>query len=251
MSRTLEFLHASSQGTGLPDPISRWLKDDWKVKHITLDVLSRRKVLPDFFWLDLGEVEEPHHYLDYWTTLSTLQAKSDPSALIFISGHALSHDFHGRVLHDVFQALRPSSVEIDLAGQPDILAALEKFQALRRAKTAVHVPNADLRADSGRLSAKNIAQLFDVTLTELGEWIDRNKAALSKTPDADTIQPLLEPLAQIAFYRKALGDDASFRKWLRTGHELLEGKTPLAWIKEGRSQQVAEFVEDALTGQPT
>jgi len=112
------------------------------------------------------------------------------------------------------------------------------------------VPNADLREDSGRLSAKKIAQLFDVTLTELGEWIDRKKAALSKTPDANNIQPLLEPLAQIAFYRKALGDDASFRKWLRTGHELLEGKAPLAWIKEGRSRQVAEFVEDALTGQP-
>jgi hypothetical protein len=265
-----EFVHASVKASVIPAPVLRWLGSDWEITESKLDDLSAWDKLPTFTWLDFGTINDPRHYAKCWETLGGLQKKSDPLCRIMISGVAPSADLHGRVLRDVFERLNPLGVEVDLAGKPDVLAALVKFEAIRKDATETmkvirslrrhrtetetrnaEVPNADIRAESGNLSAKTIAELFGVTLTELGAWIDRKKAALSKTPDAESIQSLLEPLAQIAFYRKVLGDDATFRKWLRTEHELLQQKSPLHWIKEGKAREVAEFVEDALTGQPT
>lgn len=269
MTKLLEFVHASSESNRTPDSVRRQLEDGWHVKQSQLAAVSKWKTLPAFTWVDLGRVGDPVGYAPYWRTLAGLQEKSEFASHIFISGIAPSAKLHARVVQDVFHALNPLSVDVDLAGNPDIVAALAKFEAVRRTPVASPrrktvqptklrpteikdaVPNADLRVESGNLSAKNISELFGVTLTELGAWIARKKAALSKTPDSEAIQPLLEPLAHIAFYRKALGDDATFRKWLRTEHELLERKSPLHWIKHGRIREVAEFVEDALTGQPT
>lgn len=270
MPELLEFVHASPESNQIPSSVRRCLDAGWNVKRSRLDSVSTWKTLPAFTWLDLGRVSNPISYAQYWSTLAGLQEKSGPISHIFISGVAPSTELHDRVLQDVFRTLNPLSVEVDLAGNPDVVAALAKFQAVRREPSASNllkafrkmkthrtetirreVPNADLRLESGNLSAKSMAELFGVTLTELGEWIGRKKAALSKTPDSKGIQPLLEPLARIAFYRKALGDDASFRKWLRTEHELLEQKSPMHWIKSGRTREIAEFVEDALTGQPT
>lgn len=265
-----EFVHASVRSSQIPDPVRRWLGSHWEIMESRLDDVSTWEKLPTFTWLDFGIISDSHRYAKYWETLGGLQKKSDPLCRIMISGVASSAELHGRVLHDVFERLNPLGVEVDLEGKPDVLAALVKFEAVRKDTTELtkvvrllrrhrtetetryaEVPNADIRAESGNLSAKMIAELFGVKLTEVGEWIDRKKAALSKTPDAESIQPLLEPLAQIAFYRKVLGDDATFRKWLRTDHELLQQKSPLHWIKEGKAREVAEFVEDALTGQPT
>jgi hypothetical protein len=268
MSQPLQFVHASVAAAQIPFPVRKWLGPQWQVKRSELDALSTWKTLPAFTWVDLGKIGNPNAYASYWNALAGLQQKSPDASRIFISGLASSPALHEQVLHDVFDVLDPMNVDVDLAGHPDVVAALAKFEAVRRepgatksveavrekrrdAPQSLHVPNADLRVESGKLSAKNIAAVFGVTLTELGEWIDRKKAALSKTPDSESIQPLLDPLAQIAFYRNALGDDATFRKWLRTEHELLEQKSPLHWIKAGKIREVAEFVEDALTGQPT
>jgi Protein of unknown function (DUF2384) len=50
--------------------------------------------------------------------------------------------------------------------------------------------------------------------------------------------------------RVALSDE-DFRKWLPMPNDLLDGKTPLALIAQGKWQLVADYVADMITGSPS
>jgi hypothetical protein len=108
----------------------------------------------------------------------------------------------------------------------------------------------DLRSDSGKLSAKLIADLYKVPQTDLANWLGKKKQGISKTPDADSLQKSLEYFERIARLRIALSDE-DFRKWLRMRNELLDGATPLELIAQGKLQLVVDFVADMITGSPT
>lgn len=109
---------------------------------------------------------------------------------------------------------------------------------------------ADLRTSSGRLSANRVAGAFGVSVAELAALLGRNRQAVSKTPDADSLQPLLRPFERIARLRVTLSNDA-FRKWLHIANDQLGKRTPLELIREGKVKVIAELVEDMLTGSPT
>jgi len=158
----------------------------------------------------------------------------------------------------------PSNVVADLVGQPDLSAAVAKFFAQRNSSATrltpaakptnppVRVPNADLRSTRGRLSIKAIAELFGMDVIEIGRLIGRNnKAALSKTPDTESLQDLIKPYADIALLRSADFGDEQFRKWLNASNEHMQNRAPIEWIREGRVQDVAGFVYGILTGQPS
>ena len=82
--------------------------------------------------------------------------------------------------------------------------------------------------------------------------LSRNKQTVSKTPDAEGLQPGLRDFERIAQLRVPLGGDAGvFRKWLRTPTRLLENSAPLELIESGHVKGVADFVEDMLAGSPT
>ena len=51
--------------------------------------------------------------------------------------------------------------------------------------------------------------------------------------------------------RLVTGNDAGFRKWLRTPNELLENASPLELVAKGEWQVIADYVDDTLTGAPT
>lgn len=110
---------------------------------------------------------------------------------------------------------------------------------------------ADLREASGKLSAKRVTGLFGLSLTQFASLLGRNKQTVSKTPDAETLQAGLREFERIARLRGPLGGDAEFRQWLRTPSPLLENRTPLELVRAGQAPQVADFVEDMLTGSPT
>ena len=74
---------------------------------------------------------------------------------------------------------------------------------------------------------------------------------MSKTPDADSLQPALGYFERVARMRLVTGNDAGFRKWLRTPNELLENASPLQLLAKGEWQVMADYVDDALTGAPT
>jgi hypothetical protein len=107
----------------------------------------------------------------------------------------------------------------------------------------------DLRLENGRLSAQRVAGLYGIPLNELAGWLGRSRQALHKTPDAEALQPALAFFERVARLRMRLTDD-DFRKWLRVPNELLEDQRPLDLLANGQWQELADFVDDMLTGSP-
>ena len=99
------------------------------------------------------------------------------------------------------------------------------------------------------LSAKLISDLYEISTTQLARWLGKTKQTLFKTPDADSVQAGLEYFERIARLRVAMSE-ADFRKWLRTPNSLLDDKTPLELIFNGKGQIVADLVADMITGRP-
>jgi hypothetical protein len=109
----------------------------------------------------------------------------------------------------------------------------------------------DLRLANGNLSADRVAKLFGIPLSRLAEWLGRTKQAVSKTPDADSLQDALGYFERIARLRLATRGDAEFRQWLRTSHPAVAGKNPLELLARGKWQSLADLVDDILSGTPS
>lgn len=111
-------------------------------------------------------------------------------------------------------------------------------------------PTTDLREPTGRLSARRVAELFDLSLSQLAALLGRNKQTVAKTPDAEALQAGLRDFGRVAGLRVALDGNEAFRHWLRTPTRPLEGHSPRELIDAGRVRVVADLVEDMLTGSP-
>jgi len=98
----------------------------------------------------------------------------------------------------------------------------------------VMTATADLRVAEGNLSAERVAKLFGVSLSQLAAWLGRSRQAMSKTPDADSLQPALSYFERVARLRLMTGSDAEFRKWLRMPHPEIAGKNPLGLLAAGQ-----------------
>ena len=108
----------------------------------------------------------------------------------------------------------------------------------------------DMRAESGKLSANKVASVFGLSVAELAKLVGRTRQTASKTPDADSLQPLLQPFERVARVRAVLSPN-DFRKWLHLANDELDGRTPFELIREGKVAVVADLVEDMLTGSPS
>jgi hypothetical protein len=126
------------------------------------------------------------------------------------------------------------------AEQPDPLGKLKRVIAATY----------DLRVKSGKLSANNVASVLGLSVAELATLVGRTRQALSKTPDADSLQVLLQPFERVARLRAVLSKD-DFRRWLHLVNDELDGQTPLEMIRRGQIAVIAERVEDMLTGSPS
>ena len=109
----------------------------------------------------------------------------------------------------------------------------------------------DLRLPSGKLSAELVAKLYGISLSQLAAWLGRTKQALSKTPDAESLQGALGYFERVARLRLVTENDAEFRKWLRMPNYTLSHQAPLDLMKAGLWQDLADKVEDMLSGMPT
>ncbi len=110
---------------------------------------------------------------------------------------------------------------------------------------------ADLRTRGGNLSAELVASRYGVSLSQLAGWLGKSRQAVSKTPDADSLQAALAYFERVARLRAVVKSDEAFRKWLRTDSDLLHGESPLDVIAKGEWQVMADYVDDMLTGAPT
>jgi hypothetical protein len=125
------------------------------------------------------------------------------------------------------------------AAPADALAGLRKIIAA----------TADLRTEDGRLSAERVADAFGLSTAELAGLLGRSRQAVGKTPSAESLQPGLLPFERVARLRAIL-DSSDFRRWLNMPNIELDGRTPLALIRAGKTDVVADLTEDMLTGSP-
>lgn len=124
----------------------------------------------------------------------------------------------------------------------------ERGDPLARLKSAI-AATADLRAASGRLSARRIAEAFGLTLAQLAAAIGKARQTVWKTDDGEAIQQLLFPFERIARLRAVISE-SDFRSWLNMPNEPLHGRTPIELIRSGKANTVADLAEDMLSGNP-
>lgn len=130
----------------------------------------------------------------------------------------------------------------DLARAP---AGLASGLAFRHLVPAIHDP------DSGRLDAKKISALFGMTLADIARLLGRDLSAVHKTPAAPSLQPRLALFERVGAPLLYLaGSPENLRVWLNAPNPDLEGEAPLALLKNGEGEVVAELLEDTLVGQP-
>lgn len=159
----------------------------------------------------------------------------------------------------------PSPSHVDCASEASGLAAIQAAVARLLAENSRIVPTprvdplagmksvlaatSDLRSKSGRLAASKVARTFGLAVADLASLMGRPRQTVSKTPDAPALQESLGRFERIARLRAVL-PEAQFLAWLNHENRELGKKTPIAAIREGRADVVAELADDMLTGTP-
>ena len=109
-----------------------------------------------------------------------------------------------------------------------------------------------LYSDNGRIDARKVAEMFDLSIPDLAHIIGSGIPALYKTPDARSIQPQLINFDRIACgLLKLTGSVKGLRIWLNTPNRGLDNELPIKYIKDGYVDDIAAIVEDALLGHPS
>ncbi|MCP4592990.1 MAG: hypothetical protein GY842_19830 [bacterium] len=219
--------------------------------------------------LTVVEADEPSTVLERAGFLNSLAAQHSktpgPSKILFVF-KAKKSTIDAKNLSEVL-VFFSRFADVDFARGADQAAfalqeALAKLLVLRtRSARAGLTPDplgnlasviaetAGLRAKSGRLSAQKVAAAFGSSVAGLAKLLGRSRQAVSKSPDAESIQVDLAPFTRIARLRTVLSDD-DFRAWLNLPNEYLDARSPWAVIRSGNVEAVAELAEDMLSGSP-
>jgi hypothetical protein len=237
-----------------------------------MDHLSPRGSAPDAILVQVGDASQPSQVKAMIPRLANLQSGAPRGSFVVF---ALKHraklalqraprERYRAILDKINDGLQefpnPDRVEVSLMqGGQELSAKLRLIEAklrvapprpssLDRVKRVVQATE-DLRAGGGNLSAEAIAAAFGVSLNQLAGWLGRKRQAVSKTPDADSLQDELAYFERVARLRAVLPKQG-FLKWLRMPNPELDEKKPLDLLASGERQVVADLVEDMLTGAP-
>jgi transcriptional regulator with XRE-family HTH domain len=229
-------------------------EDDWQMKLTSWAQVQRWRRLPTATVVRLDEREDAEAFQQTVLRLAQHQRK-DPLHGYVVLAFA-SRTLFGKTWVEGLLAKFPEpdrvEISIDAASLASITAAVAaKVRAKRKRLRQDLVPNVDLRGSHGRLAAGRIARLFGLSISALAELLGESRQRLSQNPDGEALQAALGTLERIARVRAVLPDDAAFRSWLRTPVKALQNKAPLDWLQEGRGLEVAEYVEDLLSGTPS
>jgi hypothetical protein len=104
---------------------------------------------------------------------------------------------------------------------------------------------------SGRLDIRSVAELYDLSISELARMINVEAKTAHKTPDSAAIHEGLIPLEEVARTLSLMrGSVSNFRRWLNASNAELNYRTPLQMIRAGQIHELAALVRCALLGQP-
>jgi len=259
----------------------------WRIETLGWDALDQIGAAPDVTMVEISDATKPAAVKAMIPRLAHIQAKAPKRSHVVFSfkervnpkppqARAQERFFHAvtkQLKSYLVQFPNPQLVDVSFARDPSAVAT---FLDHLRAKLDIqlqlldsHLPAAaarpspldqmkqvvestqDLRVASGNISAERVAELYNVSVSELAGWLGKSRQAVNKTPDAESLQPALSFFERVARLRLALKTDAAFRKWLRTPQHSLDNESPLQVMAKGEWQVVADLVDDALTGAPT
>jgi len=104
---------------------------------------------------------------------------------------------------------------------------------------------------SGRLDIRSVADLYNLSVSELARMIDVEVKTAHKTPDSVVIHESLIPFEEVArTLAVTKGNVSDFRRWLNASNTELDNRTPLQMIRDHQVRDVAGIVRSALLGQP-
>lgn len=252
-------------GPGARAQVPSWIRGRYTPKVATAGQIRRLSHLPQ---LTVVRAPEPESVLAAAGFLSLLadrlhdapvpakilfvfdpkRRRTDPRTLLEVLRH-----FDRTEVVDFARGAEQASLALDTAvakiwaGLPR-QAPASAADPLGRAQKVI-AATAELRSESGRLSARKIAEALGLSLSQLAAAIGRSRQSVWKTDDAEALQPLLRPLERTARLRAVLSE-SDFRSWLNMANDQLDGHRPIELIRTGRAGVVADLAEDMLTGSP-
>ena len=260
------------------DDLASGPQPDWKVESAPASALAKWRETPDVTLVEVGKASRPGTLKAMLPALAAIQKRSGNRSFVVFSFKRRPKETESQLrgsMKTIRQALsnfpNPDRVEVTFAqNAPDMAAVLEVVGAkldlgredgdetpTERPRPSpldemkeVLAASKDLRVANGNLSAEGVSKLYGISLSQLAGWLGRSRQALTKTPDAESLQGELGWFERIARLRIMLADDAEFRKWLRMPNRQLDGEKPLRWLEQKRWQDMADLVEDLLTGAP-
>jgi hypothetical protein len=131
-----------------------------------------------------------------------------------------------------------SSISKESSGRPKLFADTDDTAEL-------------FNETSGRLDIRSVAEIYDLSISELARMINVEAKTAHKTPDSPAIHEGLIPFEEVA---RALGlmrgSVSNFRRWLNASNVELNYQAPLQMIRAGQIHELAGIVRSALLGQP-
>jgi hypothetical protein len=104
---------------------------------------------------------------------------------------------------------------------------------------------------SGRLDIRSVAEIYDISISELARMINVEAKTAHKTPDSPAIHEGLIPFEEVARTLGLMrGSVSDFRRWLNASNAELNYRAPLQMIRAGQIHELAGIVRSALLGQP-
>jgi len=104
---------------------------------------------------------------------------------------------------------------------------------------------------SGRLDIRSVAEIYDLSVSELARMINVEAKTAHKTPDSEAIHEGLIPFEEVARTLSLMrGSVSDFRRWLNASNAELNYRAPLQMIRAGQIHELAGIVRSALLGQP-
>jgi hypothetical protein len=109
----------------------------------------------------------------------------------------------------------------------------------------------ELHAHNGRIDAQKVANFMGIPLKRLAEGLELNYKAVHRNPSAEGWQEALKPVKRsLEILHEFFGSVETIRAWLNTPHPLLNDRTSLETILEGKAFAVLRLLGNAWNGVP-
>lgn len=107
----------------------------------------------------------------------------------------------------------------------------------------------ELHATNGRIDAQKVADFLCVPLKRLAEGLELNYKAVHRDPSGESFQEALRPVKRsLEYLHELFQKPATIRVWLNTPHPMLDGKTSLETIMDGKAFALERLLGNAWDG---